>query len=234
MRSAVQRALDFASFPLRAFTLFGGRDRWRLSSLATERFDYVQREVSGYCLDVGCGRYNRFVGQVLGGAGRGIDVYPYEGLTDDHIVADMSRLPFEDETFDTVTFIASLNHVPEPLRDAELREAYRCLREGGRIVVTMGNPVAELLVHKVVAAHDRFLGTRHDVDSERGMEAGEDYFLLDAEIRARLRNAGFHDVQKKRFWTQWGLNHLLVAEKRGGGVEVAARRPDVAPERPRV
>jgi len=32
-----------------------------MSSLQSERFDYVSKEVIGYCLDVGCGRYNRFV-----------------------------------------------------------------------------------------------------------------------------------------------------------------------------
>lgn len=213
-RSRFRRGLDALSFPLRAFTLFGGRDRWGLSSLATERFDYVQSEVGGYCLDVGCGPHNRFVSEVLGGIGVGIDVYPYEGLAEDHLIEDPSRFPFDDETFDCVTFIANLNHVPNRLRDRELAEAYRCMRNGGRIIVTMGNPIAELIVHKVIAAYDRLFGTNYDLDSVRGMEEGEQYFLLDSEIRARLRRAGFSRIRKKRFWTQWGLNHLLTAEKR--------------------
>ena len=147
------------------------------------------------------------------GGGQGIDVYAYEGLTKEQIVEDMSHFPFADATFDTVTFIANLNHVPRESRDAELGEAFRCLRSGGNIVVTMGNPVAEILVHKLVWCYDRLLGTRLDVDSERGMLEGEEYYLLDTEIRARLAAAGFVNVRKKYFLAQWCLNHLLTGEK---------------------
>jgi hypothetical protein len=51
-RSGFQKIIDFISFPLRAITLFH-YDRFSLSSRATERFDYVAREVTGRCLDVG-------------------------------------------------------------------------------------------------------------------------------------------------------------------------------------
>lgn len=204
--------MDLLTFPIRAFTLFED-DRGHLSSLATERFDYVRREVRGRCLDIGCGRHNRFVTGHLGGHGVGIDVHPYDGLGPEHLVPDPTQLPFDSESFGTVTFIANLNHVPRSKRDDELREAFRCLAPGGRIVVTMGNPVAEILVHRVVAAYDRLLGTRFDVDTERGMGDEEEFYLLDGEIVSRLERAGFRDVRKKRFWTQWALNHLLVATK---------------------
>ena len=63
-RNTAQKVRDFLTFPMRALTLFL-HDRWGLSSLASERFDYVSREVIGYCLDVGCGRYNRLVNDYL-------------------------------------------------------------------------------------------------------------------------------------------------------------------------
>jgi ubiquinone/menaquinone biosynthesis C-methylase UbiE len=47
------------------------------------------------------------------------DVYPYEGLTEENLVEDITRFPFDDASFDSVTFIASISHVPEPLRDIE-------------------------------------------------------------------------------------------------------------------
>jgi ubiquinone/menaquinone biosynthesis C-methylase UbiE len=141
----------------------------------------------------------------------GIDVHPYDGLAPAQVVRSLARFPFEDGSFGTVTFIANLNHVPASQRDAELVEAYRCLAPGGRIVVTMGNPVAEVLVHALVALYDRLLGTSLDVDAERGMGEEEAFYLLDAEIAARLARAGFTGVTKRRFWTQWGLNHLLLA-----------------------
>jgi SAM-dependent methyltransferase len=215
-RGAVQKLVDFLTFPLRAVTLFE-QDRWGLSALATERFDYAAREVTGFCLDVGCGRHNRFVTEHLDGRGRGIDVYPYEGLSDEHLVADMTRLPFPDATFDSVALIACINHIPRAARDAELAEMHRCLKPGGNIIVTMGAPFAEVLVHKTVWLHDKLFGTRHDMDSERGMKAEEEYYLTDAEIRERLARAGFRRLRKKRFLTQWGLNHLFVGWKDAGG-----------------
>ena len=215
-RSPLRRLADFLTFPIRAFTLFE-HDLGSFSALATERFDYVAREVEGHCLDVGCGRHNRFIERHHAGTGLGVDVFPYEGLKPEQLVQDPSRLPFQGATFDAVTFIANLNHVPRSMRDLELAEAFRCLRPGGRIVVTMGNPVAEILVHRVVALYDRVFGTRLDVDGERGMGAEEEFYLLDSEIIARLRLAGFCDVEKKRFWTQWALNHLLVARKPEAG-----------------
>jgi hypothetical protein len=57
-------------------------------------------------------------------------------------------------------------------------------------------------------------GTKLDMDSERGMHKEEEYFLLDSEIRDRLRRAGFTDIRKRHFVTQWALNHLFVAWKR--------------------
>lgn len=211
-RSRAQKILDFLTFPLRALTIFED-DRWGLSSLRTERFDYCAAEVRGDCLDVGCGRHNLFVRQFLRGAGRGIDVYPYEGLDDSHLIDSSGRFPFEEASFDSVTFIASLNHVPRSKRDLELSEAFRCLRPGGNIIVTMGHPLAEILVHRVVEIYDRLFGTHHDMDNERGMEAEEDFYLTAAEITERLQRAGFQNIRRKRFWTQWGLNSLFVGWK---------------------
>lgn len=212
MRSNIQKFKDFIFFPLRAITLHD-RDKWGLTSLSSERFDYVALEVTGYCLDVGCGKGNRFIVEYCGGRGKGIDVYPYEGLLDENIVSDMSRLPFRDASFNSVTFIANLNHVPRSLRDVELKEAFRCLRPGGNIIVTMGNPLAEVLVHKVVHWHDKFFGTNYDMDAERGMGEEEEVYLMNSEITRRLSLVGFRNITKKYFFTQWCLNHLFVAWK---------------------
>ena len=213
-RKARQKSLDFFTFWLRALALIE-KDRWGLTSLASERYYYAAGEVRGYCLDVGCGKHNRFIKEFLGGGGKGIDVYPYAGLTEENLVEDISHFPFSDGTFDSVTFIANINHVPESLRDVELGEAYRCLKPGGNIIVTMGNPAAEILAHKLVWFYDKYLGTDLDVDSERGMDEEEEYFLTDREIRIRLRRAGFRGVVKKYFGTQWFMNHLFVGWKYG-------------------
>ena len=78
----------------------------------------------------------------------------------------------------------------------------------------MGNPVAELLVHQVVKWYDRLLGTAVDMDTERGMGEEEEYYLRDSEIAARLKKAGFKNLDKRYFVTQWFLNHLWIGQKR--------------------
>jgi SAM-dependent methyltransferase len=214
-RTNVQRFIDFVTFPVRAVTLFH-RDRFGLSSLASERFDYAAAEVKGRCLDIGCGHHNRFIREYCENQGSGIDIFPYEGLTAENLVETLDHFPFNEATFGTVTFIANLNHCPREKRDLELREAYRVLEPGGRIVVTMGNPLAELAVHKVVWIYDKLFGTNVDMDTERGMEEGEEYYLTDTEIRERLTRAGFVNIRKRYFGTQWGLNHLFVGLKEDG------------------
>jgi SAM-dependent methyltransferase len=210
--SALRKALDLACFPARAFTLIEN-ELWLLSSLASERFYYAAEEIEGYCLDVGCGKNNRFVNAFLRGNGVGIDVYKYPGLDDTHIVRDMSHFPFPDATFHSVTFLACINHVPEPMRDRELSEAYRCLKSGGNVIITMGNPIAEVLVHKIVWLYDKVLGTQVDVDTQRGMREDEALYLLDREIVERLSRVGFVDIKKRYCTTQWCLNHMFIAWK---------------------
>ena len=211
LRNNRQKVLDFLTFPIRAVTLFED-DKYGLSSLRSERFDYVCREVSGYCLDIGCGRHNTFIKKYLKNNGLGIDVYPYKGLKKENIVKDLSKLPFKSNNFDTITFIANVNHIPRKMRKAELKEAFRCLKPNGKIIVTMGNPIAEVLVHKLVYLYDKLFKTSFDVDTERGME-DEDYYLKDIEITNLLTRAGFNKIEKKYFATQWYLNHQFIAHK---------------------
>lgn len=212
MRSGKQKVVDFITFPLRAITLFY-TDKWGLSAQSTERYDYVSQEVRGYCLDIGCGPNNRFIKEFLNNEGIGIDVFKYEGLEDQNIVKDMTHLPYDNNVFDSVTFLANINHVPKDQRDSELAEAYRVLKPSGNIIITMGNPLAEMIVHKVIALHDYVFKSKQDVDSERGMEEGEEYYLTDKEIMDRLTKAGFSNIKKRFFVTQWGLNHLFTAFK---------------------
>ncbi len=211
-RSRSQAVKDALALPFRVFVLLE-HDLWGLSSLASDRFYYVAKEVQGYCLDVGCGRHNRFIKQFLHGNGQGIDVYPYDGLRPEQIFEDLARFPFPDHSFDTVTFIANLNHIPKSRRDGELAEAYRCLRPGGNIILTMGHPWVEILAHKLVRCYDRYLGTQFDIDSERGMHLEETYYVHEKEIRERFTRAGFQRLTKKPFATQWGLNHVFIGWK---------------------
>ena len=213
LRTRRDKLKDFITFPVRAFVLAGREDRWGLtsrwglSSLRSERFDYVAREVRGYCLDVGCGTYNPFVNKWFSGRGRGIDVFQHPGLTPEEVVEDITHFPFKNAVFDSVTFIANMNHIPEPSRDKELSEAYRCLKQSGNIVVTFGNPLAEIIIHTM-------LSRREDLKRTDGYTEEDDpYYVLDSEIIERLSRAGFKRIRKKYFLTQWGFNHLFVGWK---------------------
>ena len=125
----------------------------------------------------------------------------------------LTHFPFSDCSFNSVTFIANVNHIPKTYRDQELSEAYRVLKPNGNVIVTMGHPIAEILVHKVVWVYDKLFKTKFDMDTKRGMDEEEEYYLTDNEINERLKRAGFNQIQKKFFWTQWGLNHLFVGWK---------------------
>lgn len=215
-RTRVQKAVDFVTFPVRAVMPFraGELSKWGLSSRAAERFDYAAREVIGYALDVGCGPYNRFVNEYLGGEGVGIDVFPYDGLAEDQVFSDLSRFPFENATFDSVTLIATLHHIPRSMREVELAEAHRVLRPGGNLIVTMATPLTEILVHRVTRLHARVFGNAYDIDLLREMHEEEEDFVAEGELVKQMLRAGFEEVQRKRFLTQWGLNRLFVGWKR--------------------
>ncbi len=212
-RSTLKEVVDFITFPIRAvaplnFHLFG------LTKRPDERFFYAGKEVQGYCLDVGCGPYNRFINEHLKGNGKGIDLFKYDGLADENILEDPTAYHFDNETFDSITFISSLNHIPPQIRKKVLKEIYRVLKFGGNVIVTMGNPVAEILIHHLVHFYDNIFGTKYDTDSFRGMVEGEQYFLTDREIKRNLADAGFKDILKKYFTTQYFLNHLFVGWKK--------------------
>jgi ubiquinone/menaquinone biosynthesis C-methylase UbiE len=212
MRSTRQKIIDFATFPARA-VLPVQESKWGMTSRPDERFEYASQLARGRVLDIGCGRNNTFIERHAPPGSVGIDVFAYEGLQPEQIVEDMTHLPFDDATFDTVTFIANLNHIPVDDREPELREAFRVLSPGGRVIATMGSRITEVLIHRLVHFYDQILGTKLDMDGERGMHEDEEFHLSDDEIRRLLAGAGFVEVRKVRFTTQWGLNHLFVGTR---------------------
>ena len=71
-------------------------------------------------LDIGAGT-NALVRRH--GDGVGVEVYDWGGEA--LVVENAARLPFSDQSFDTVSFVASLNHIPN--RQEALFEAHRHL-----------------------------------------------------------------------------------------------------------
>lgn len=163
------------------------------------RTNFVLKNTKGRLLDIGCGE-NKLVQayKAQGGEGVGVDVYDWGNV--DLIVKDTSKLPFEDGSFDTVTFVACLNHIPN--RIDVLKEAHRLLRPGGRVVMTNLTPYISAVWHKwAYWDHDQH---------ERGMEEGEVWGFWDKDLREILDQGGFKVTKHNRF--SWGCNHLYVAE----------------------
>ena len=205
-QSVLYRLLNTATFPFRGLLLHE-ESLGPLTSLRDERMRAVATFCHGRVLDVGCGPKNCFIERCIGHEnGVGIDVYAYEGV--EHVIPDMTRLPFENGTFDTVTLIAVGGHIPKSVRVAEFAEFARILKKDGHLVMTEGEPITQYLVHKWV----RFLYAlqgREDVDTERGMVEGEEYCMSRREIIHLLNTPPLRFQARKRF--MWGLNNIYVA-----------------------
>jgi SAM-dependent methyltransferase len=189
---------DVLLLPLRLILDHDTVEALGLTSLRAERIQAALTCCRGRVLDVGCGEGNRLVRQHETGVG--VDVYPWPSVD---VLCDTRYLPFADETFDTATFVASLNHIPA--REEVLRETHRVLRPGGgRLIVTMINPVVGWVRHKL-AWWDK---DQH----ERGMVAGELYGMQSRDVFRLMEETGFTPVAHGRFL--FGLNNVLVGEKK--------------------
>ena len=143
-------------------------------------------------LDVGCGtgevtlraKMRAGNGQVLG-----IDPAPEmiavarkkaarRNLDIDFRVGVIEALPFPDSSLDVVTSSLMMHHLPDELKARGLREIFRVLKPGGRLLIAdFMNPTRSFVNHLFLAL------TQH-----RGLKTGI------ADLRKLLNEAGFSDV----------------------------------------
>lgn len=169
------------------------------------RLSQVLPHVRGSLLDIGCG-YNNLVRQY--GQGVGVDVCLWPGT--DVLVDDSARLPFAPGTFDTITIIAALNHIPN--REAALKETRRILKLGGRLIVTMISPLVGQVAHVIF---------RQDEEVRGGLEEGELKGMTDGHVLSLMQEAGYEIFFRRRF--EWGLNRLYVARPHDAGLPDGAQ-----------
>lgn len=194
--SLLQAVWDFIGIPFRLL-LFD--QKWLpyfgWTTLEEARYAAVRPYLDGRLLDIGAGT-NGLVSQYSNGVG--VDVHEWGGGA--LVVEDTANLPFPDGSFDTVTLIACLNHIP--YRQAVLHEARRLLTPSGRLIITMINPLLGDVGHAL---------WWYSEDKQRGgMKEGETGGLWSSEVFALCRRAGFRLRCHRRF--VYGMNHLYVFE----------------------
>ena len=208
-RAKLQVITDNLFFPFRALFI-AEENRFGLTSLREERFEFVAKYSSGRVLDIRCGKDNLFIKNWVGNPDSvGIDIYAYDGVEQIH--HDMTHLPFSDCEFDTVTLIAVGGHIPQNVRIAEFAEIARVLKSGGKLLMTEGEPVTQTAGHIWRRFSYALIGKK-DMDSERGMQEEEQYCMPFTEIMRYLNTPPLKFYRRHRFMC--GLNNLYVAIKR--------------------
>lgn len=203
----MNRITDTILFPFRCIYPNNNRILFiPVTPLSNERFEAVlsQLEPGKKLLDIGC-EDNRLVHKYrkMGGEGVGLDLTP-NPLADIE-VEDSQKLPFPDKSFDYITLVAVINHIP--YRDKVIGEALRCLKPEGRILITNLTPLVGTLGHKVW----HMIGNDPDVNRRGHMEEGEEYGLSNKFVRKLISDCGFSDIRHIHF--SFGLNNLFIASR---------------------
>lgn len=200
-KSVFQHIWDFVGAPLRMALLPDDTSsRLGLTSLQAERLRSILPLIEGRLVDIGAGD-NLLVNLYLNGVG--VDVHDFGGGAT--IVEDSRNLPFSDASFDAVTFIACLNHIP--YRNEVLLEAYRVLKPGGKIIVTMIPPLLGIIGHAI---------WWYSEEKQRGMAEGEVMGISDKDMKKLLSKAGFSKIERTTFL--YGMNRLYYGFKNSPSV----------------
>ena len=211
METLAQTLWDFVGIPFR-LVLFD--QKWLpcfgWTTLAEERIRAVLPHLRGRLLDIEAGP-NHLVHRYREPAGTDVDNRHVDSIgVDVHdwgedvlVVEDSSLLPFEDASFDSITCIAALNHIPN--RTAVLAEARRLIKPDGRLVISMINPLLGGVGHGV---------WWYDEHHHRGgMVEGEVGGIWPRDVVRLCREGGFELVEHGRF--VYAMNHLFVFRPAG-------------------
>jgi len=117
---------------------YGRVEAIRESIFASKEIIYRKYLSQRKILDVGCG-YGKFLQKVCdryGADGIGLDLsmnmlsYAKKHYSDySYLLANSAQLPFQDKSFDVVTFNGVFHHLPPSIVDSALSEAKRIARE---------------------------------------------------------------------------------------------------------
>ena len=159
-------------------------------------------------LDFGCGHQALFLRSVQGelkqGIGLDYDAAPVRLAANLEIqnFHFKDRFAFPDHTFDHITLLAVLEHIPLDAVDVLFREFHRILKDGGSVLLTTPTPASRPLLE--------FLAFRLKIIS--GPEiADHKHYWNRTDIAALAARDGFACETYRNF--QFGLNSFAVLRK---------------------
>lgn len=122
------------------------------------------------CADLAPGMLDRL--------GRRLDAAAVPRARYDRIRHRADALPYRDGSLGAVACLGLLEHLPEEVRDATLREIARVLRAGGHLALVLNN------------TRSRFLGDPSDNPHRVGVQRENGYFCAVLDEGSLLREAG--------------------------------------------
>ena len=158
--------------------------------------------------DMGCGPVGEFLFGIRDHIKKG---YGFDNLVQDcneikivlqKMNIETDKTPLNDSTVDVVISLAVLEHLENPL--LMLKESYRILKPGGRLLLTTPTPIAKPVLE--------FLAYKLHLVSRREIDEHKHYFNRE-ELREILVNAGFQENKIKCSKFEFGFNHFICGEK---------------------
>ncbi len=141
----------------------------------------------------------------------------------ERVQCNAANLPFRDESFSTVLYIATLHHLPSrELRLESLKEIRRVLKGGGKVIVSVWALFQPRFFKKLPIIllnpiRRRELGDLYVPWRTRGRIYQRYYHLFTRrELIDLVREAGFSEITyyKRNFKSKWfAENHVVVAIK---------------------
>lgn len=155
-------------------------------------------------LDLGYGKFPYFLVHTYFREKHGIDhTEPFllEGIHLKKFNKGGSRLPYQSQIFSTVTMLAVIEHIECDKVPFLLREIYRILKLGGRLILTTPTPIGNNILHFMKRVN---LVSKEEIDEHK-----KSYSLN--ELKNILVSNKFHIVQAGRF--EFFMNNYVCAEK---------------------
>lgn len=173
---------------------------------ADELIDEKYRK--GRLLDIGCGSYPYFLLSINFKEKFGIDKNSIKYINGrvnikKYKIRRDKKLPYNSNFFDIITLLAIIEHIDGEQAKKLLRETYRTLKPGGKIILTTPRDKANVIL---MLMSKLFLVSPEEINEHKQ--------LYNSKIlRAQLEYAGFKKDAIKIKTFEFGLNLIAIVEK---------------------